>query len=236
MSIDLAKNISIVRAKIAIAANKTGRTAKDISIVAVSKQASPEAVATLAGMGCKDFGENRIQAGREKMAVVANDSLRWHLIGRIQSNKIAQISPFHLIHSLDRWTLAEKMSAYAVKKGICFPCLLQVNIAEDSAKAGIGLEEVDDFIEALGSLPGLSLKGLMTITAYGADPMQSFTWFRALADKFSALKTANLPKNAIMRWLSMGMSGDYEIAIAAGANMVRIGSAIFLEESGDNAQ
>ena len=236
MSIDLAKNIGLVEAKIATAAKKTGRTLKDISLVAVSKQASPEAVIALAKMGYRDFGENRIQAGREKMAAVANDSLRWHLIGRIQTNKIAQIPPFHLIHSLDRWSLAEKMSAYGAKKGVSFPCLLQVNVAEDAAKAGIGLAEVDDFIEALGKLPGLTLKGLMTITAYGANSSQLFTWFSALAAKFAALKTTNLPGNVTMDWLSMGMSGDYEIAIAAGANMVRIGSAIFLKESGDNAQ
>lgn len=235
MIVDLAKNMRIVEAKIASAAKKAGRNPKTISIVAVSKQASSEAVAGLAALGYKDFGENRVQEGRKKIALAADDTLRWHLIGRIQTNKISQIAPFFLIHSLDRWHLAEKMSAYAAARAFRFPCLLQVNVAGDPAKAGIALPEIDDFIGGIADLNGLALEGLMTITALDADSAQTFSWFSALATKFTALAGQTLPENARMRWLSMGMSGDYELAVAAGANMLRIGSAIFAGESGHYA-
>lgn len=166
------------------------------------------------------------------MAAVANENLRWHLIGRIQTNKIKDISPFSLIHSLDRWDLAVKMGEYAAKKGISFAYLLQVNVAADPAKTGIAMNEVDDFIADAASFAGIRLKGLMTITALEAPAAQTRAWFGSLADKYKALSQGRLPGNAKMQWLSMGMSGDFELAVAAGANMVRVGSAIFAAEDG----
>lgn len=234
MTIDVEANLKAVRERIARAAVAAGKKPEDITLVAVSKLASPEAVKALATAGHQDFGENRVQDGRNKMTAVGND-LRWHLIGRIQTNKVKYIHPFYLIHSLDRWELAEKMSQYALKSGIQFQCLVQVNVAADPAKAGIGLEEVDDFLAAASGLGGIGLRGLMTITALDADSRQTRAWFDNLAAKFNILARQQLPKNVGMDWLSMGMSGDFELAVAAGANIVRVGSAIFAEEDGQYA-
>ena len=234
MTIDVAANLKAVRKRIARAAATAGKKPEDITLVAVSKLASPEAVKVLAAAGHQDFGENRVQDGRNKMAAVGCD-LRWHLIGRIQTNKVKYIPPFYLIHSLDRWELAEKMSQYALKKGIQFQSLVQVNVAADPAKAGIGLEEVEDFLAAAAGLGGICLRGLMTITALDADSSQTRAWFDNLAAKYNTLARQKLPGNVSMDWLSMGMSGDFELAIAAGANIVRVGSAIFAGESGQYA-
>lgn len=230
MNIDVARNLAIVKQRVAKAAVVAGKAPEDITLVAVSKRASADSVKALVAAGHRDFGENRVQEGLKKIAAVTGDDLRWHLIGRIQTNKVKYLSPFGLIHSLDRWDLADKMSNYAVAKGIQFQCLLQVNVAADPAKAGIPLKEADDFLIAAASLGGLSLRGLMTITALDAGEAQTRAWFESLAGKFNALSRRQLPENVGMDWLSMGMSGDFELAIAAGANMVRVGSAIFAGE------
>lgn len=235
MNIDVVRNLAIVKQRVAKAALAAGKAPEDITLVAVSKLASADAVRALVSAGHRDFGENRVQDGRKKMAAVAGDDLRWHLIGRIQTNKVKYLSPFSLIHSLDRWDLAEKMSNYAVERGIQFQCLLQINVAADPAKAGIALEEAEDFLHAAASLGGLNLRGLMTITALDAGETQTRAWFENLAGKFNAFSRRQLPENVRMHWLSMGMSGDYELAIAAGANMVRVGSAIFAGEDGQYA-
>ncbi len=235
MKIDVARNLLAVKQRVAKAALAAGKAPEDITLVAVSKLASPDSVRALVAAGHRDFGENRVQDGLRKVAEVAGDNLRWHLIGRVQTNKVKYISPFHLVHSLDRWELAEKMSNYALKMGIQFQCLLQVNVAADPAKAGISLDEADDFLAAAAGLGGMSLRGLMTITALDAGEEQTRAWFESLAAKFRALSRQQLPENVRMDWLSMGMSGDFELAIAAGANMVRVGSAIFTGEDGQYA-
>lgn len=234
--IDLAKNYRSVQQRIAAAAAAAGKKPEHIGLVAVSKLASVQAVQALAALGQLDFGENRVQQGRQKVAALANDRLRWHLIGRIQTNKVKSISPFFLIHSLDRWNLAVKMAAVAREQGVTFNCLVQVNVAADPAKAGIGLAEVEDFLSAAAGLGGLNLRGLMTITALGAEQAETLAWFRLLADKFGALKGRTLAQAVTMDWLSMGMSADFELAIAAGANLVRVGSAIFAKEADEHAR
>ncbi len=229
--IDVVKNLYSVRQRVASAARGAGRAPEEISLVAVSKLASAEAVRLLAAAGHLDFGENRVQEGLAKMAAVDRE-LRWHLIGRIQSNKVKDLPPFWLIHSLDRWDLAVKIAAGAAEAGVARQCLLQVNVAADPAKAGVALNQVEDFITEAARLKGLELRGLMTITALAGSAAQTRAWFDSLAQKFRALSQGRLPDNVRMDWLSMGMSGDFELAIAAGANMVRVGSAIFAGEDG----
>ena len=224
------RNLSKVRERIAVSAGIAGRSPQDITLVAVSKYSSTEAVREVVGAGHLDFGENRIQDGLSKIEELAGLGIRWHMIGRIQTNKVKYLSAFHLIQSLDRWDLAQRMSDYAVERGIKFQCLLQVNVADDSAKAGIDLGEVDNFLLKVGNLPGLRIRGLMTITALDAQREQTKAWFDSLADKFNQLSKGDLPSNVSMELLSMGMSDDFELAIAAGANLVRVGSAIFAEE------
>lgn len=227
IAVDIVKNLRLVKDRIAGAALSVGRDPGDISIVAVSKYATAPAVATLVEAGHRDFGESRVQDGLAKVEVLANPQLRWHLIGRVQTNKIKYISPFHLVHSLDRWDLAVKMSNYARRKDLEFRCLAQVNVANDSAKAGVGLDEVEDFIARVAKLEGLRIRGLMTITALDAEPGETEAWFESLAEKYQQLKKW-CPEKVSMEWLSMGMSADYELAVKAGANLVRVGSAIFV--------
>jgi len=169
---DLSGSLEQVKNRIARAATATGRNPQDITLVAVSKYASMEAVQGLIDLGHLDFGENRVQNGLEKIDTFGNDA-RWHLIGRIQTNKVKYLSPFHLIHSLDRWKLAQKLSQHAFKKGTEFQCLVQVNVANDPAKAGIMVDEVEDFISAAAELDGLKIRGLMTITALDAGRQQT---------------------------------------------------------------
>lgn len=230
MSADVVGNLNKVKQKIAQAAVAAGKKPEDITLVAVSKNASADAVARLAATGHRDFGENRVQEGLRKMEHIARADVNWHLIGRVQTNKIKHIGPFHLLHSLDRWRLAIRLSEYALRTGRVFRCLVQVNVSEDPAKAGIDIARVDQFLHEVAGLGGITVHGLMTITALGAEPSQTFYWFKTLADKFAQLRERKLPAGVEMRWLSMGMSADYEMAIAAGANMVRVGSAIFAEE------
>lgn len=227
MTTELMNNYQEVRARIAGAAVAAGRKPGDISLVAVSKYASSQAVDALVSMGHLDFGENRVQDGLVKVEAIANPHVRWHLIGRLQTNKIKYISPFFLVHSLDRWKLAVKLAEYARDKGIEFKCLVQVNVANDSAKAGMGIDEVEDFIHEVANLGGIGIRGLMTITALDAGREETLAWYKSMAAAYSKLRGQSLPRGVRMDWLSMGMSADYELAIAAGANLVRVGSAIF---------
>jgi pyridoxal phosphate enzyme (YggS family) len=228
--IDVGKNLLRIQERIAAAAELAGANPQDITLVAVSKYVSSEAIGELFRAGQLDFGENRVQDGLAKIGELGNSQIRWHMIGRIQTNKVKYLSSFYLIQSLDRWDLAKRMSDYAVEKGIEFQCLLQVNVSGDLAKAGINLAEVDEFLAKLAGLAGIRVRGLMTITALDAQPGQTKVWFESLAGKFQELSCRELPGNVSMDWLSMGMSDDFELAIAAGANLVRVGSAIFAEE------
>lgn len=226
----LKANLDDIRHRIANAALAAGRDPNEIRLVAVSKYVPVSSVSELLDYGHLDFGENRVQDGISKIETVAREEVRWHLIGRIQTNKIKYLPAFHLIHGLDRWDLAEKMSNYALAQGTVFPCLVQVNVADDASKAGIQLSEVNQFIAKVRALRGLNVQGLMTITALDAEKEQTMAWFELLAKKYNCLKESDLPSNVQMKWLSMGMSDDFEMAIAAGANMVRVGSAIFARE------
>lgn len=230
MSREIEANYRQVQAEIERIARKCGRRPRDINLVAVSKGVPAADIDTVAGMGQTCFGENRIVEGVGKMDAVAATGLSWHMIGRIQSNKIRYLPRYNLIHSLDRWALAEKMDAFATRRNLRFNCLVQVNVAADPAKAGISLAETDDFLAAAAECKGLRILGLMTITARTAERDLTLRWFEALAAKFHSLRQRSPSGNIELKWLSMGMSGDYDLAIAAGANLLRIGSAIFRRE------
>ncbi|MTI95021.1 MAG: YggS family pyridoxal phosphate-dependent enzyme [Firmicutes bacterium] len=222
----LQTNLIEIRRRIERAAQSAGRDPCDIRLIAVSKAASVDAIQTLIAAGHCDFGENRLPAGLKKLQAVEAE-VRWHMIGRIQTNKIKYLPQFSLIHSLDRWPLAVALNEYALKKDLRFRCLVQVNIARDPNKAGILPGELPDFITSLSELNNLEIQGLMTIPALEADSQQTRSWYANLANQFAETGAGKLPGNVKMRWLSMGMSDDFELAVAAGANMVRVGSAIF---------
>ncbi len=223
--LDLPERITVVKNRIAAAAARSGRTAADITLVAVSKTVDSDTVAHAYELGLTDFGENRVQELNRKMEEVPH--ARWHLIGRLQTNKVKDvIGKAVLIHSLDRWNLAEALNKRGLQQGVVVPCLLQVNIAGEEQKAGIEPDEVESFLESLGQLEALRIEGLMTMAPLLDQGEKARPVFQELY-QIKAKISKNRYNNANLRYLSMGMSQDYEVAIEEGANIVRVGSAIF---------
>jgi pyridoxal phosphate enzyme (YggS family) len=177
-------------------------------------------------LGMRDFGENRVQELNRKMNHLPQ--ARWHLIGRLQTNKVKEVvSRAFLIHSLDRWPLAGEINKRGQLLGIRVPVLVQVNISREESKAGLPADEVENFLNSVGELPALQILGLMTIAAQESQPEASRPVFRELAQLHRKLQRKNY-HNVELKYLSMGMSQDYEVAVEEGANIVRIGSALFI--------
>ncbi len=221
----ISENILAVRQKIAEAAARVNRDPAGIKLVAVTKTVEPEAMQDALTAGIQDFGENRVQELVRKQPYF-NDWVTWHLIGHLQTNKVKQvIGRASLVHSLDRLNLARELSGAAQPTGLVIPVLLQVNISREDTKYGLAPEEVMDFVAEIASYPGLSIQGLMTMAPLAPDPEETRPVFRGLAEMAQRVKV-RFPSLEI-RWLSMGMSNDYEVAVEEGANLVRIGSGIF---------
>lgn len=222
---ELKDSLILVKERIAIAAAKSGRKLSDITMVAVSKTVNSDTVRQAYELGVSDFGENRVQELNNKISKLPQ--ARWHLIGRLQTNKAKDVvGKIALIHSLDRWSLAEELDKRGEKEGIEVPCLLQVNIAGEEQKAGVEPREVQSFLESMGQLKAVRLYGLMTMAPLldsGERARPVFKELFEIKEKLSKSRYINVD----LRYLSMGMSQDYEVAIEEGANIVRIGSAIF---------
>ena len=216
------ENLEMVRENIHLAARRSGRNSDEIKLIAVSKTYPAEDILKAYECGVREIGENRVQELCEKRPVLP-EAMRIHLIGHLQTNKVKQaVKNACLIHSVDSVKLAEEISKASVKEGLVTPILLQVNVAEDEAKFGLDAEELEGVINKVSCLPGIILKGLMTVPAIETDPERTRGYFRKLRGLFEEYKDEyNLTE------LSMGMSGDYEIAVEEGATMVRVGSKIF---------
>lgn len=207
------------------AARKTGRSRIDITLVAVTKTIEPEIVQEAFSLGLRDFAENRVQELVRKKAFLPD--ARWHLIGRLQTNKVKDVvGQTFLIHSLDRWPLAVEINKRGLAKGIEVPVLVQVNVSGESSKTGVDPETVSSFLDAVGDLKALRVLGLMTIAPEDPDPESSRPIFRELVSVKNKMKVRSFA-NVDLRYLSMGMSQDFEVAIEEGADIVRIGSALF---------
>jgi pyridoxal phosphate enzyme (YggS family) len=204
----------------------SGRSPEEITVVAVAKTIPVEVVKEAVDSGITEIGENRVQEARGKFDVIG-DRARWHLVGHLQTNKVkAALEIFELIHSLDSLKLAKEISSRAESKNKSARVLLQVKTTAEESKFGLEASEVSGFIEQIASLPQLQVQGLMTIGPFTDDDTLIRQSFRQLKRLFEELKAASLP-NVEMEILSMGMSGDYEIALQEGANMLRIGTSIF---------
>jgi pyridoxal phosphate enzyme (YggS family) len=215
----IADNLRLIRARIAVAARAAGRDPDSVQLCAVSKTFPVAAVEEALAAGQTLFGENRVQEALEKIPLVLQ--ARWHLIGHLQSNKVRKILPLvEMIHSVDRADLARDISRIALELGLRCQVLLQVNVASDDAKFGFTAGGARDAFAELTTLPGLDIRGLMTIPPLEGDPRPHFAALRRLRDEL-ATPAHPLPE------LSMGMSGDFPAAIAEGATIVRVGSAIF---------
>jgi pyridoxal phosphate enzyme (YggS family) len=215
----MASGLTAVRERVAAAAQRVGRAPDEVTIVAVSKEASDDQIATLVAEGVRDFGENRAE-GLEARAANFGDSAIWHFIGRLQGNKVSRVRPItHLLHSLDRFDLAD----YWVKgPGLPPPVLIQVNVAGETQKAGFAPDETHRAVEHAVDR-GLDVRGLMTMAPLTADPESSrpvFAGLRSMRDELARV----FP---FVKELSMGMSDDFEVAVEEGATILRVGRAIF---------
>jgi pyridoxal phosphate enzyme (YggS family) len=222
-----AENLAAVRRRIADAAARAGRRADDIHLIAVSKTYGPELVREAAAAGQRQFGENRVQEGLDKIAAVADGRLEWHLIGHLQSNKARKAATaFQWIHSIDSRELLRKVDAAAADGGVRPRVLIQVDLAHEETKSGADEADVAGLVQAALDARSVDLRGLMIVPPIPVDPEQSRPWFRRLRQLRDALVSAGVPPTSLSE-LSMGMSHDFEVAIAEGATMVRVGTAIF---------
>jgi PLP dependent protein len=230
----VAANLARLRADLARAAERAGRRADEVSLIAVSKTQPPEAVAAAVAAGQRVFGENTVQDALTKIPRFAGQGLEWHFIGHLQSNKARHIpGHFAWLHSLDSLKLAQRVAGFAREQGVTVNALIEVNLTRDPARHGVLPEALAPLLDALlkAELAGLALRGLMTIGPHPATEPERRTIFaglRQLRDE-CALRFA-LPG---FTELSMGMSGDYVEAVLEGATLVRLGTAIFGERSYD---
>ena len=223
---ELQENLTRIRSRIDQACKRSGRQPDSVRLMAVSKNQSPELVAQAASAGLTLFGENRIQEAKVKIPLCPGQ-LEWHFIGHLQSNKSRDaVSLFHVVQGVDSLALAEELQKQTLKQARSLPILLEVNVAGESSKFGWNPDRLLAELLQLNALPRLVVQGLMTIAPYAVDPEQVrpiFRRLRELRDRCTDLLGAPLPV------LSMGMSGDLEVAIEEGATLVRVGTALFGE-------
>lgn len=222
---ELAENIARVKERIATAARRSGRQPEEITLVAVTKTIAPERVQTAVAAGLQDLGENRVQELLAKQPYIKG--ARWHLIGHLQRNKVRQVwDRVSLIHSVDSLELARELNRRALAAGGRVNILLEVNVAGEESKFGLPPEAVIPLAQEVATLAGLHLLGLMTVAPLVREAEEVRPVFRQLALLRRQVEALHLP-GVEMRYLSMGMTNDFEVAIEEGANMVRIGTAIF---------
>ncbi|NTV91072.1 MAG: YggS family pyridoxal phosphate-dependent enzyme, partial [Clostridiales bacterium] len=209
---EISENIRAIRESIAEAAIRSGRKPEDIRIIAVTKTVDAGRVTQAVDCGITDLGENRVQELCDKFDLVKRDC-SWHIIGHLQTNKVKYIiDKVSMIHSLDRPELALEIQKRAQQAGRVMEVLVQVNIAEEESKFGISLPEAKDFIRQVAEMPNIKVKGLMTIAPYADDP-EELRWVFAALRKLSIDIKTESTDNIDMDYLSMGMSGDYAVAI-----------------------
>jgi len=221
---DLAANLENVRRRIAVACARAGRNPAEVTLLAVSKGQPPEVVRAAADLGLTLFGENKVQEARAKIPLCPS-RLRWHLVGHLQSNKAREaVHWFEMIQSVDSLALAAELQKQADKAAKTVPVLIEVNVAGESSKFGYRPEALLAELTALNTFPRLELHGLMTLAPWTPDPEKVRPVFQRLRE----LKTECEQRlGASLAHLSMGMSGDFEVAIEEGATLVRIGTALF---------
>lgn len=223
----LADNLARVRQRIAGAAGRAGRAAADVRLVAVTKYFGAEIARLVAAAGCPILGENRPQELRAKAESLADLPIEWHLIGSLQRNKVRMVLPHAaLIHSADSVRLLQTLSDEAVAAGKSVRCLLEVNVSGDATKHGFAPDELPRLFEAWPNLPAVRIEGLMTMAALDGGPDVARANFAALRNLRDRLRPT-APPGVVLDELSMGMSGDFEIAIEEGATLVRVGSALY---------
>lgn len=225
---NIEQNIISVREKVRNAAKKVNRNPENIHLVAVTKNVSSEIIQKAVDAGISILGENRVQEASSKINRV-NGKVDWHMIGHLQTNKSkVAVELFSMIHSVDSVKLAKEIDKRASRIGKTMNILVQVNIGREETKFGVKPECVADFIRKIAPLSNIKIKGLMAMAPYSENPEDARKYFRRMKKLFDDIKNSKI-ENISMEYLSMGMTGDFEVAIEEGSNMVRIGTGIFGE-------
>ena len=220
------ENIEGIQARIAAACARVGRNPAEVRLVAVSKTKPAALIEEAAAAGQRLFGENYVQEFADKAEQV-RAPVEWHFIGALQSNKVKYLrGKVTMIHSLDRLSLAEEINRQWAKLDRPMDVLLEVNLGDESSKAGTGAEEAIELVRRVAELPFLRLRGLMALPPWLDDPEEVRPYFRRLREVARRIEALNIP-GVSMAELSMGMSNDFEVAIEEGATLVRVGTAIF---------
>ena len=226
----IATNLNEVEQNILSACKKSRRNRDEITLIAVSKTKPVSLLEDAYHAGVRDFGENKVQEMCEKYEVMEKD-IRWHMIGHLQTNKVKYlIGKTSLIHSVDSYKLACEIEKQAAKHNCIMDILIEVNIAEEETKFGLSEEEVIDLVKQIAALPHVRIKGLMTVAPYVVDSEENRPFFRKIKQLSVDINNQNID-NVSMNILSMGMTGDYAVAIEEGATMVRVGTGIFGERN-----
>jgi len=224
----IADNIKDVKNKIREACEKAGRNADDVTLITVSKTKPVKLLQEAYDGGSRDFGENKVQEMLDKIPELPSD-IRWHMIGHLQRNKVKYIvDKVFLIHSVDSLRLAEEISKEAVKKQVEVNILVEVNVALEESKFGTTTSEALSLVESISTLPGIHIQGLMTIAPYVENEEENRIIFQKLKQLSVDIAAKNID-NISMNVLSMGMTGDYRVAVEEGATYVRVGTGIFGE-------
>jgi pyridoxal phosphate enzyme (YggS family) len=222
----VSENLKIVMDRIAVAAKRAGRDPSSVRLVVVTKTIDHDRIREAVAAGASILGENRVQEAKEKIEALGKPA-SWHLIGHLQTNKAKYaVKLFDLIHSVDNLELAAEIDRQAAKIGKVQEILVEVNIAGEASKAGMAVKGAPALVAAAARLKNISIKGLMTMPPYSENPVDSRPYFSVLRELAETVAKENIP-NASMKELSMGMSGDFEVAIEEGATLVRVGTAIF---------
>ena len=226
----LKENLEKVEENIQAACDRAGRKRDEVTLIAVSKTKPPHMLQEAYDLGVRIFGENKVQEIREKYEVLPKD-IDWHMIGHLQRNKVKYIvGKVELIHSVDTYRLAEEINIQAKKQNVIVPILVEVNIAHEESKFGISAEDAILLVEEISKLENIRIKGLMTIAPYVENPEDNRLYFRKIKQLSVDITNKNID-NVFMEILSMGMTGDYMVAIEEGATMVRVGTGIFGERN-----
>ena len=223
----LKENLSEVRGRIKEACRRVGRSEESVTLVVVTKSVAADAMRLLWNVGVRRIGENRVQDALRKAGELEDCPFEWHMIGHLQRNKVKPaLGLFELIHSVDSARLADEIAKQAHGRGKAVRVLVEVNVSGEDAKFGVAMEEVRGLVEHISSLEALSLEGLMTMAPLVDDPEETrghFAALRELRDELNLRVRLRCP----LRVLSMGMTQDFEVAIEEGADMVRVGTAVF---------
>lgn len=224
------ENLEQVRKNIEEACRASGRDPKEVTLIAVSKTKPVSLLSEAYEAGARFFGENKVQEIMDKYPQLPQD-IQWHMIGHLQRNKVKYIvDKAAMIHSVDSLRLAEAIEQEAAKQNVQVSILLEVNIAEEESKFGLKKEEVLPLVETIAEFPHIRVQGLMTIAPFVENPEENREYFRQLKKLSVDIEAKNI-NNVNMSVLSMGMTGDYQVAVQEGATMVRVGTGIFGERN-----